>query len=69
MKVTGYVDYVSGFLRTGYFELDLNEEELKEFKQLSEEKQKEYLRDNGDFIVDDCRVEGIGDIYTLNISE
>ena len=40
MKVTGYVDYVSGFLRTGHFELDLTEEQLKEFKQLSEEEQK-----------------------------
>lgn len=69
MKVTGYVDYVSGFLRTGHFELDLNEEELKEFKQLNEEEQKEYLRYNGDFIVDSYRVEDIGDIYTLNISE
>lgn len=69
MKVTGYVDYVSGFLRTGYFELDLNEEELKEFKQLSEEEQKEYLRDNGVLIVYDYSIEDIGDIYMLNISE
>lgn len=69
MKVIGYVDYVSGYLRTGYFELDLDEEELKEFKQLSEEEQKEYLRDCGDFIVDDYSVEDIGDIYKLDISE
>ncbi|MCK9470322.1 MAG: hypothetical protein M0Q88_01025 [Bacilli bacterium] len=69
MKVTGYVDYVSGYLRSGHYELDLNEEELKEFKQLSEEEQKEYLSDYGDFIVDDYSVEDIGDVYTLNISE
>lgn len=69
MKVTGYVDYVSGFLRTGHFELDLTEEQLKEFKQLSEEEQKEYLRDNGDLIVDDYSIADIGDIYMLNISE
>ena len=29
-----------GFLRAGHFELDLTEEQLKEFKQLSEEEQK-----------------------------
>jgi len=58
-KIICPVEYVVGHLRNGHYELDLSEEDYEEFQHSSDEEKKGWIRD-GDFIVDDSRVEDIG---------
>lgn len=53
------VEYVMGHLRNGHYELDLSEEDYEKFQHSSDKEKEDWIRD-GDFIVDDSRVEDIG---------
>ena len=42
-----------GHLRYGHYELTLDDNKLKEFKSLSIEDQHDWIRENGDLMLDD----------------
>lgn len=62
-------DYLQGHLRYGHIELELEGEELEEFKSKSQEEQKEYLREMGETILDDYEVNDYGDLGEIKIVE
>lgn len=65
MKIIADVDYVTGHLRSGHWELELNDEDYNEYKNLSEEDKISWIEDDGDFIVDDYRIYDIGTITEI----
>lgn len=64
MKIIADVDYVTGHLRSGHWELELNDEDYNEYKNLSEEDKISWIED-GDFIIDDYRIYDIGTITEI----
>jgi hypothetical protein len=64
--ITATIDYVEGHLRDGHIELSLNLIEFEKFKKLPRKIQEEIIRDEGEFIIDDWRIESIGDIIEIN---
>ena len=64
MKIIADVDYVTGHLRAGHWELKLNDEDYNEYKNLSEIDKISWIED-GDFIVDDYRIYDIGAITEI----
>ena len=56
-KIILNCEYVQGYLRYGHFELELNDNDYKEFKALSKEEQLEQIKFNGDLIIDSYRVD------------
>lgn len=66
-KVTLSCDYIQGFLRNGHFEVILNDEEYKEFKDSSLKKKKEIIKDLGTLVIDSYRVEDydLSDNFTI----
>lgn len=64
MKIIADVDYVTGHLRSGHWELKLNDEDYNEYKNLSEEDKISWIKD-GDFIIDDYRIYDIGTITEI----
>lgn len=67
--IIGYIDYVSGHLRYGHYELELNDEDFEKFKVMSQEEQKEEIQDNGILVIDDYEIDDIGTIYSIEIEE
>ncbi len=65
--ITASVGFVNGYLRSGHYELSLNSEELEVFEGLSEEQKKEYIEDHGEFLLDDFRVNDMGELYDIKI--
>ena len=63
--VTANLEYVAGYLTYGHFEAELSDEELEEFKKMSEEDQREYIHDNGHIIVDDYDVNDYGEMTDI----
>ena len=64
--IYGDLDYVQGYLRMGYLEMELNDEDFEKFKSLSLKEQKEWLWDEGSVKVDDFSVDDIGSITEIN---
>lgn len=64
--ICGELDYVQGYLRYGYLEMELNDEDFEKFKSMPEEEQKAYLNDNGNLIVDSYEVDDWGDIIDIS---
>ena len=64
MKIIADIEYVSGYLRRGHYELKLNDEEYNEYKNLSDEDKISWIED-GNLIIDDYRVEDIGEITEI----
>lgn len=64
MKIIADVDYVTGHLRSGHWELELDDEDYNEYKNLSEEDKISWIED-GDFIIDDYRIYDIGTITEI----
>lgn len=48
--------YVQGYLRNGHFELELDNEDFKEFQSLSKEEQLDWIKD-GKLIIDSYSVD------------
>lgn len=67
--VIGNVDYIDGYLRYGHFELDLDNEDLEDFKKLINEEKIEYLKENGILIIDDYRINDYGEITDIEYYE
>lgn len=63
--ITAELDYVAGHLRYGHIELELDDKQFEEFKSLSEKEQKEWLKDEGELIIDDFEVNERGDIVNI----
>lgn len=63
--IIGDLDYVSGHLRYGQLELKLSDSEIEDFDKLSKEEQIEWLKDEGDLIVNDYEVSDYGDVYQI----
>jgi len=64
MKIIADVDYVTGHLRYGHWELELSDKEYEEYKNLSEEDKISWIEDSN-FIVDDYRIYDIGTITEI----
>ncbi len=64
MKIIADVDYVTGHLRFGHWELKLSDEDYNEYKNLSEEDKISWIED-GNFIIDDYRIYDIGTITEI----
>lgn len=69
VKVIAGIDYLAGYLKYGHFELNLNESKLEEFKNLSKEEQIDYIKEDGDLIIDDYELNDYGDITDIEIVE
>lgn len=65
MKIIADVDYVNGHLRSGHWELELDNEDYDEYKNLSEEDKISWIEEDGDFIIDDYRIYDIGTITEI----
>lgn len=65
MKIIADVGYVMGHLRYGHYELKLNDEDYNEYKNLSEKDKMSWIEDNGNFIIDDYRIDDIGSITEI----
>lgn len=65
MKIIADVDYVTGHLRDGHWELKLSDEDYNKYKNLSEEDKVSWIEEDGDFIVDDYRIYDIGTITEI----
>lgn len=65
-RITANVDYVMGHLRYGHYELEIKKEEWDE---ISDDEKEDYIRECGDFIVDDWSVEDIGEIENITLKE
>lgn len=65
MKIIADVDYVTGHLRYGHWELELSDKDYNEYKNLSEEDKIFWIEDNGNFIVDDYEIDDIGTITEI----
>jgi hypothetical protein len=68
-KVLADIDYLIGHLRYGHYELTLNDAQFKEFENYTDSEKKEYIRDNGELVLDDYSVDNIGDIVSINIED
>lgn len=65
MKIIADVDYLMGYLRRGHWELELNEEEYNDYKNLSEEDKIECIENDGEFILDDYEIDDFGTITKI----
>lgn len=65
MKIIADVDYVTGHLRSGHWELELDDENYNGYKNLSEEDRISWIEDDGNFIIDDYRISDIGTITEI----
>lgn len=61
------VEYLMGHLRYGHFELQMDEEEYKEYESFTDEDKKGYIMENGDLIIDDYEVDDYGPISNIKV--
>ena len=61
------VDYLTGYLRYGHFELSLTDAEFEEFNKLSLEDKLQQIEEDGALVVDDFRVEDYGDLSDYKV--
>lgn len=66
VKLIGDIDYISGHLRYGHYEVEVDEKFV-----LNSNKQQliEYLENNGEIIIDDYRMEDHGSITDVRIEK
>jgi hypothetical protein len=61
------LEYLMGHLRYGHFELQMDEEEYKEYETYTDEEKEEYIFENGDLIIDDYEVDDYGHISNIRV--
>lgn len=66
LKVIGEVEYVMGHLRYGHYEVDVDK---YEWETMSMDEKVEYIRDFGDFILDDYSINDIGSISNIIVDD
>lgn len=60
----------AAYMIYGHYELTLEtQEEIDEYESMSDKEKKEYIRENGDFLVDDHEIDDIGDINTITVQD
>lgn len=59
--------YLTGHLKCGHIELQMNEEEYKEYESYTDEEKEEYIIENGDLIIDDYKVNDYGPISNIRV--
>ena len=66
---TVYADlkYLMGHLRYGHFELQMDEEEYKEYESYTDKEKEEYIMENGDLVIDDYEVDDYGPISDIKV--
>ena len=62
--IIGEVSYVDGYLRYGHYELEIPEEQVESFKSMKEIERAMWIRNAGEFVLDDYEVNGIGEILS-----
>lgn len=67
--ILGQLSYVVGHLRYGHYELEMRGEDLEKFKAMTRQEKEEFLRDNGELLIDDVDVDYIGDITNIDVYE
>lgn len=67
--VTADANWIQGHLRYGHWEMELTGAEYEEFKNLPEDVQIEYLKDNGSIIVDDYEIDDYEEPTNLKVNE
>ena len=55
MLVEGYCD-VEGYLKRGHYECFVDKEDEEYFNSLSDKQKLNYIRENGDFLLDDWQI-------------
>lgn len=68
-KLYGEIAFVEGYLKAGYYYLELTDSELEEFKELTEEEQIKFIEDNGDIEIEDFEIEALGEVVDIEIKE
>lgn len=66
IKIVGILDYVTGHLRHGHVELVMDRDK---WNALTEDEQKDLLKYDADFILDDYSLEDKGDIVDISIED
>lgn len=66
MTIIANIDYVTGHLRYGHYKLKLSDKDYKAYKNLSDEDKISWIEDDGEFIVDDYRIDDIGNITEIH---
>lgn len=66
MIVTAGIEYVTGKIKYGHYEVYIPDDAIEVFKQMSREEQIEYIEDNGDILIDNFEIGDYGDITEIN---
>lgn len=61
------LEYLMGHLRYGHIELQMDEEEYKEYETYTDKEKEEYVFENGDLIIDDYEVNDYGPISNIRV--
>lgn len=56
-RITLNCNYIQGYLRDGYFNLELSEEDYEKFKALPKEEQINWITDCGDLVITSYKIE------------
>ena len=65
--VCANLEYLTGYLRCGHIELQMDEEEYKEYETYTDKEKEEYVFENGDLIIDDYEVNDYGPISNIRV--
>ena len=69
MIVVSEPTWVDGHIRYGHFECEVPKELEEKFKNMSKEDQINYLKDNGELLIDDFEINDYGEISETYIEE
>lgn len=67
--ITADCDWIIGHTRFGHWELNLTDAEYEKFKNLSEDKQIQYIKDEGYLTVDDYEIDEHGEPTNIQIHD
>lgn len=65
--VCANLEYVIGYLGCGHIELQMDDEEYKEYETYTDKEKEEYVFENGDLIIDDYEVNDYGPISNIRV--
>ena len=61
------LEHLTGHLRYGHIELQMDEEEYKEYETYTDKEKEEYIAENGDLVIDDYEVNDYGPISNIRV--
>lgn len=65
--VCANLEYLTGHLIRGHIELQMDEEEYKEYESYTDKEKEEYIFENGDLIIDDYEINDYGPISNIRV--